>query len=128
MRQYLAPVCGLWLVLPPRPAHSAYGAHGLLVALMSQRRRCLPNMSISFSIAWLDQITSLSWVNGATQEESETVQECAWELLMGFVAIRADERLTMSENTSTIALLWPPRMSLQARSLKYKPDRRAVKE
>ena len=117
VRQNLAPDCILWLVLPPTPAHSAYGTCGLLVALTSQRRRCLPNMPISFPycLAW-DQITSLSWADGATQEEVETVQECAWDQLMGLVAFRAHKRLTTGESPNSIAFLWPSRMHLPEQS------------
>ena len=88
--------CTWWFVLPPRLAHSAYGARGLVGALTPQRRRCLPNMpmSIPCCLAW-DQINSLSWVDGATQEVVEMVQDCAWEPLMGLVAFRTNGRLTM---------------------------------
>ena len=98
VRQNLAPDCSLWFVLPPRSAHSAYGARGLVGALTSQRSRCLPNMPISIPccLAW-DQIISLSWVDEATQEDVEMVQECAWEPLMGLVAFRANGRLPMGK-------------------------------
>ena len=128
VRQDLAPDCSLWLVLPPRSAHSAYGARSLLIALSSQRSRWFPNMPILFAfwLAW-DQTTSLSWVDRATQEEIETVQECAWEV-MGLMASRADGRLTMGEQSNSIAFLWPPRMYWRARSGRHKLDRGAVRE
>ena len=76
---------------------------------------------IFYCLDW-GQVTSLSWVDGATQEETEAVQECAWTPFMGLEAIGADGMLTLAEIKCSMAFSWPVKIYLQG------ANTRAVKE